>query len=106
MTEQQLHAICTEHAITVSLAGFVRECDVARLLDVDIRTLQNWRRDLRGPEGVRMGNAWRYSLEALAAFMTPVGESRKQRKDTESSVGDDRPTLRDHPAGPSRKVES
>lgn len=106
MNEQQLREICTEHAITVSLAGFVRECDVARLLDVDVGTLQNWRRDLRGPACVRMGGAWRYSLEALAEFMSPADESRKGRKGTETSVDDDGLSSRDHPPSQPRRVKS
>lgn len=106
MTEQQLRAICAEHAISISLTGFVRQADAARLLDVDIRTLQNWRRDLRGPKCVRMGNAWRYQLHALAEFMTPADESRKRRKDTETSVDDDASSSGDHPVGQPRRVES
>lgn len=106
MTSDELRRICIEHAITVSLAGFVREADVARLLDVDIRTLQNWRRDMRGPECVRMGGAWRYSLEALAQFMTPTGESRKRRKETETLVDDDASSSSKHRASQLRRVES
>jgi hypothetical protein len=106
MTSDELRRICLEHAIPVSLAGFVRESDAARLLDVDVRTLQNWRRDMRGPECVRMGGAWRYSLAALAEFMTPTDESRKRRKEAETSVNDDCPPSRDHPAVQPRKVES
>lgn len=106
MTSDELRNICLEHAITVSLAGFIREADVARLLDVDIRTLQNWRRDLRGPECVRMGNAWRYHIQALAEFMTPTDESRKRRKETETSADDDASSSRDHPDGQLRRVES
>lgn len=106
MTSDELRSICLEHAITVSLAGFVREADVARLLDIDVRTLQNWRRDLRGPESVRMGGAWRYSIAALAEFMTPADKSRKRRKETETSANDDDSSSRDHPAGQTRKVET
>jgi hypothetical protein len=106
MTSNELRRICIDHAIAVSLAGFIREADVARLLDVDIRTLQNWRRDLRGPECVRMGGTWRYSIEALAKFMTPVEGSRKHRKGAESSAGDDHLLARDHAAGQPRRVES
>jgi hypothetical protein len=106
MNEQQLRAICTEHAISISLAGFIREADAARLLDVDIRTLQNWRRDLRGPECVRMGGAWRYHIQALAEFMTPADESRKGRKEAEIPVSDGQPPSRDHSAFQPRKVES
>jgi hypothetical protein len=95
-----------EHAISISLAGFIREGDVARLLDVDIRTLQNWRRDLRGPECVRMGGAWRYSIAALAEFMTPADESRKGRKEPEVPVTDGQSLSRDHSAFQPRKVES
>ena len=106
MTSDEVRQICAEHAITVSLAGFVRESDVARLLDVDIRTLQNWRRDLRGPACVRMGRTWRYALDALAHFMTPANESGKGRKEREIPVSDGQSPSRDHSAFQTRKVES
>jgi hypothetical protein len=95
MTSDELRRICLEHAITVSLAGFTREADAARLLDVDVRTLQNWRRDLRGPECVRMGCAWRYSIAALAEFMTPAQELRKGRKETQILSSDTPEPTRD-----------
>lgn len=106
MTSDELRMICVEHAIVVTLAGFIREVDAARLLDVDVRTLQNWRRDMRGPECVRMGASWRYSVEALAEFMTPTDESRKRRKEAEDSVRDDCWSSSDHAAVQPRKVES
>lgn len=106
MTTDELRSICLEHAIVVSLAGFIREADAARLLDVDVRTLQNWRRDLRGPECVRMGGAWRYSIAGLAKFMTPTEESRKWRKETETPVNDDCPRSHDNPVTEPGKVES
>lgn len=106
MTTDELRSICLEHAIVVSLAGFIREADAARLLDVDVRTLQNWRHDLRGPECVRMGGAWRYSIAALAKFMSPTEESRKRRQETETSVDDDCPPSHDHPVPEPAKVES
>ena len=105
MTSDELRKICIEHAIPVSLADFIREADAARLLDVDVRTLQNWRHDLRGPECVRMGGAWRYSIAALAKFMSPTEEPRKRRQGTETSVSDDFPPAKDHPVTQPRKVE-
>jgi phage terminase Nu1 subunit (DNA packaging protein) len=106
MTPEALRSICAEHAIMVSLAGLVRESDVARLFGVNVRTLQNWRRDSCGPASIRMGGAWRYPIQGLAEFMTPADEARKGRKGAELPGSDDHVPSRDHAATPAQKVES
>lgn len=70
MTADELHAICDQHAIPVTITGLVREADAARLCDVDVRTLRGWRRAGTGPAAVRLGG-WRYALADLADALTP-----------------------------------
>lgn len=79
MTADELCSICLTNNIVVSLAGFIRERDVARLLDVDIRTLARWRADRIGPDAVTIGRTWYYAVAAVAAALTP---SDKQRHST------------------------
>src|SRR5687768_6628265 len=79
MTPDELRAACSEHGIPVTITGFVREADAARLCDVSVRTLRDWRRSGVGPPAVRMGG-WRYSLEGLAAAHTAPAESDEIRQ--------------------------
>jgi excisionase family DNA binding protein len=42
--------------------------DAATLLSVSVRTLENWRREGRGPLFVKQGRCVRYARAALAAW--------------------------------------
>jgi hypothetical protein len=61
----RLRALCVAADIAVSIAGFVRERDVARLLGVTGRTLRTWRYDGCGPPATRIGHT-HWSSETTA----------------------------------------
>lgn len=84
MTADELRSICVANNIAVSLAGFIREADVARLLAVDTRTLQRWRVDSVGPAAVAIGRSWSYPLTEIARTLTPTSDDKRRH----SSIDD------------------
>jgi hypothetical protein len=83
MTPDELLDVCRANGVSVSLAGLIREADVARLLGVGVRTLQRWRLDSVGPSACAIGRSWSYSLTEIAATLTPDDKQRH------SSIDDD-----------------
>jgi excisionase family DNA binding protein len=73
MTLDELHALCRQHGITVSLAGTVRLRDAVRLIaDPEaLRTLQRMCADGDLP-AVRLRGTWRIPLAALVAYVVAV----------------------------------
>lgn len=65
----RLRALCVEAGIRVSLAGYIRENDLARLLDVSTRTVRAWRYDGSGPAATRIGGGYWYRLGELATYL-------------------------------------
>lgn len=95
MTADELQRICDAHGVPVSLTGFIREADAAALLGVCARTLRGWRLAGERPYAVRLGGAWRYSLDELAEVLTPLERSGKTRQDTEVQDMDERTESRE-----------
>ncbi len=48
--------------------------EAARLLNIHPDTLRSWRGQNRGPKWVRIGNRYRYSQEAINAFLKEAGQ--------------------------------
>jgi hypothetical protein len=65
----RLRALCVAGGIAVSIAGYIREADLARLLGVDARTARRWRHDGTGPPATKIGGGYRYALGPLAEYL-------------------------------------
>lgn len=70
---QKLEALCVRHRIKVSIDGYVRSSDAAKLLGIEPGTLRNWRHkgDGYGPKfdkGRSDSGHCRYELRELAAW--------------------------------------
>ena len=59
---------------------FVDEKKAAKILDIAVQTLRNWRQNRRGPAYFKMGRSVRYKVEDLVAY------SNKRRIDPEKAV--------------------
>jgi hypothetical protein len=80
---------------TLSELGFTHEDDAARILDVKVPTLRNWRSARRGPPFVRLnGRTVVYPLADLRAWI----EARAVRPDREPSGTLANPRLRSRAA--------
>lgn len=58
--------------MTVSTCGdpeWLTNFDLARKFDVSISTVRGWRRDDRGPRGVRIGGRVKYHRDDVAAWI-------------------------------------
>lgn len=104
MTEQQLREICDAHGIIVSISGFAKEADAARLLGCDVRTLRRWRADGHGPRACRLRRSWRYSLTELASVLTPPDKEGQVRQGTGRSSIDETSTMSNDAASLSKKA--
>ena len=53
----------------INLNPLVNEHEAARLLDVAVQSLRNWRHQRRGPVYLKISRSVRYRLEDLENFM-------------------------------------
>jgi hypothetical protein len=54
----------------LELPQVLNDQQTARVLSVSIGALRRWRRELRGPEFIRLERCVRYSVGALERFLT------------------------------------
>lgn len=59
---------------------FVDEKKAAKILDIAVQTLRNWRQKRRGPAYFKMGRSVRYKMEDLRTYAS------KRRIDPEGMV--------------------
>jgi hypothetical protein len=59
---------------------FVDEKKAAKILDIAVQTLRNWRQSRRGPAYFKMGRSVRYKVDDLRAY------TNKRRIDPERGI--------------------
>lgn len=74
-------------AIAMSM-GFLTETRFAELAQLQQSTLQQWRKERRGPPHARLGNAVFYSLEAVQQYLLgqQKGLSDRQEDDERTRI--------------------